>query len=235
VGEPHPDHEYAIGFDAAFGIPGRDCDAAVVFDKMSHPTRQVAEVQGWIGERWDRVMYALCCYYNEAFIVGERQGGGISTLNRLWREYRYRWIYYNRKQQAVIGKPGAQIQLGHHRVQDDVTLRDFRAAVMQQAVELRSPALIEQMSRTEFREPRSQQSDFERREDTALKVKLAGGGSPDLVMAAVYGWLGVQTMMTFAKPKPAYDPDTLGAILGHDEFEERGDYAEDDSYWGGRR
>lgn len=227
---------YAIGFDAAYGIPGRDCDAAAVLQKNVTPIRQVAEVQGWIGERWDRVMYALARWYNEAFIVGERQGGGIATLNRLWHDYGYRYVYYNRNQQAVI-EPASntRLELGHHRVHDDVTLRDLRLAVLEDDLDLRSEQLIAQMARTEFREARSTVANPERREDAELKIKLAGGGSPDLVMALVYAWLGVREVALFPKPKEPYAPGTYGADFGHDELEGRQDPAHQVATWGRRK
>ena len=80
--DPDPQHVYCLGFDAAYGLEGRDCDAICVLDKDTNPVRQVAEVQGHLGEKLDRIVYALARLYNDAFVVGERQVG-LPTLRRL--------------------------------------------------------------------------------------------------------------------------------------------------------
>jgi hypothetical protein len=189
-----------MGFDAAYGIAGRDDDAICVMDKYTTPVRQVAEVQGKIGERLDRIVYALARYYNGAFIVGERQVG-LPTLRRLSTEYLYGWMYYQRDEK---GRSRRYLDaLGHARVHDDVHMREFRRASIDHEFILRSPALLDQMGRTEFRERTRSAMDAERKEDETLIIKLAGGGSPDLVMAAVYCWLGIQEMPRYERPKDA--------------------------------
>ena len=61
----------------------------------------------------------------------------------------------------------------------------------------------------------------ERPEDVELKIKLDGGGSPDLVMALTYAWLGINEISHFTKPKPKYAPRALGTLLGHHLIEDQ--------------
>lgn len=201
---PIKGHRYALGFDAAYGILGRDDDAVSVMDKETSPVRQVAEIQGKLGERLDRVVYACAKYYNDAFVVGERQVG-LATLRRLITEYEYTYLYYERDE-VKRGRPPMD-KLGHPRVHDDVHLRELRRASIDHEFELRSEALIDQMTRTEFRDRnKPAMDDSERKEDEKLVVKLAGGGSPDLVMALCYTWLGIREMGKFPAPR---DPDAV--------------------------
>lgn len=97
-------------------------------------------------------------------------------------------MYYNRDMARRNGPPSAV--LGHAKVKDDPLLDAFRTTIYQREVMLVSPLLVEQMARVEFREPTIKQGD-ERREDIDLRIKMAGGGSPDLVMAAMYACFGL--------------------------------------------
>jgi hypothetical protein len=219
--EPIHDHIYALGFDAAYGILGRDSDAACVLDKSVFPHRQVCEIQGWLGERFFPVVYAAARFFNNAFIVGERQVG-LVTLRRLYdvppRGLGYRWMYYD-KDETKRSRPVGD-KLGHHRTHDDITMRNLRLAVQAKSLELRSELLIEQMSKLQFRDTLRDQD--ERNEDEKLKVKLAGGGSPDLVMALCYSYHGIKECGKFdmGTQGAKYAPDTLGALFNHEEFEQ---------------
>jgi len=213
---PVKDHIYALGFDAAYGILGRDCDAAVVLDKTTHPIRQVCEIQGWLGERFTPVVYACARYFNDAFIVGERQVG-LATLRRLYdvppRGFGYRYLYYDRDETKRARSVGDK--LGHHRTHDDVTMRNLRLAVQRNEVEIRSEQLLDQMSRLQFRDTLRDQD--ERAEDEKLRVKLAGGGSPDLVMGLCYAWHGIREVGKFDVPdKPKYPPGSFGEMFHHE-------------------
>ena len=229
--EPVKEHQYGLGFDAAYGILGRDCDALCILDKSVHPARQVCEVQGWLGERFTPVVYAAARYYNNAFIVGERQVG-LVTLRRLYdvhpRGLGYRYLYYD-KDETKRSRPVGD-KLGHHRTHDDVTMRNLRLAVRRREIELRSELLLDQMSRLQFRDSLRDQD--ERAEDEKLKVKLAGGGSPDLVMGLCYSLHAIREMgkFEFLDDKPKYAPDTLGAIFKHEEFE-MGLTGKEDTSW----
>lgn len=208
-----------MGMDAALGIPGRDYDCLVVLDPRPTPEgkiRQVGECHGHWGPRLPKVMYAAAMYWGESFIIGERQVGHFA-LDLLWNEYGYRNIYRERNKNNPA-HPMA-LNLGHPRVQDDVMMRRLREAVLENKLELRSEFLIDQMARCMFWSPHEKTTD-DKSSDDGLKIKLQGGGSPDAVMALAYAYAAVAEMpMQPVKPKP-YAPHTLGAALGHNEFEE---------------
>lgn len=213
-----PDRAMGAGADFAYGIVGRDNDAVVILDPQMTPEgryRQVGEMVGHWGPLMPKVMYAAMQYWGEAFLVGERQIGHF-CLHTLWDQYGFRNIYRERNKNNP-SHPMA-LNLGHPRVQDDVMMRRLREAVMEDRLELRSEFLIDQMSRCMFYSPHEKNSE-ERVGDDALKIKLQGGGSPDAVMALAYALAAVAEMpMLPVRPKP-YAPDTLGGILGHNEFE----------------
>lgn len=217
---PIPHETYGLGGDCAYGIEGRDYDAFHIARRTRDGKAvQVMEAHGHWGERLDRLVYAAAVLYNNAFVVLERQVG-FTTLRRLFSEYQYRRLYYERDD-LKKGRP-AKDALGHPRTADDITLRDLRRAVIDGSYTIRSRTTLEQMLRLQWHSKREDSNPDERDRDDALKVKLPGGGSPDLVMAACYTWMAVREVMRFDPPAPKYAPGTLGAILGHDEFEGRG-------------
>jgi hypothetical protein len=213
--EPKDDHTYVIGADFAYGIEGRDYDAACILDITTRPFVQVAELHGHWGERFDRVLYAALRLYGDAFLLGERQVG-LPTLRRLYREYEHRTMYYQRdeenKSSAVTDR------LGWPRVANDITTREFRRAVLDRQVIIRSKITIEQMRRTVWYSPREKTAGADRSRDEALQIKLNGGGSPDLVIAAMYAYYaGAFEAVHFPKPPKPFAEGTYGALLGWNE------------------
>jgi hypothetical protein len=219
---PEAHREYVLGTDCAYGIPGRDYDAGIVLDHTSFVEsgvcRQVGEIHGHWGPVFDRVLYATLRFFNDAFFVCERQVG-LFHLSRLWNEYHYRWIYYQRDPRKPA-RPTLQVlgenKLGHHAAAGDDILRNLRLGVRQKQLELRSSALIEQMGKLQFRGPDREVTKGEREPDTMLRPKLIGGGSPDLVMGCAYAWHGIREVQHYDKPDPGYPEESLGEILGHD-------------------
>lgn len=211
--EPVPGLTYVIGGDFALGMEGRDYDAFVGLVKGDGKPRQVFEAHGHWGERADRLLYALAIYYNKAFIVGERQVG-LPILRRLYTDFGYANLYYERSERDPTRRH--MDSLGHPRIYDDFTLRNLRIAVQDQTVELRSLSLMEQMQKLEFYAKGEDGGVKDRARDEALRVRIPGGGSPDLVMGAAYAWLGIREVAHFAPPPSPYAPDSLGAILEHE-------------------
>lgn len=203
-----------IGADFAYGLEGRDLDTAVVFDKSVTPVRHLATVAGRWGERFDRVLYALAMYYGGAFILGERQVG-LPTLRRLLSEYLYTYLYYGRNEherhRAVSDK------LGHPRTYDDITLRNLRRAAIDGLFELRDDSIIDQMGRLKYHS-KTELTTEGKVEDYRLKITLAGGGSPDLVMATCYAWHACGEVEHFEQAKPLFETDSMGAALGYEDL-----------------
>lgn len=217
-------HRYAAGADFAYGIAGRDLDACCVFDKTTQgigdgKVRQVAELAGRWGERFGPLLYCLLRFYNDAFLVGERQVG-LFTLRWLWDKTTYRNLYRERneatKHRAVTDR------LGVHAGSNDMTIRAFRLAVTDRKVLLRSRDLLEQMSRVHYSAPRDEDR-HGRAEDDSLRIKLMGGGSPDLVRAAAYGWHAIESIAQFEEPPPRPSPGSdLDVLLGSEVFRRGG-------------
>lgn len=210
--QPRSDWVCVLGGDTAFGIEGRDFDAACILCKYPGPLRQVGEIYGHFGDRFDRLIYAAARYFNDAFVLIERQTLGLAIMQRLLLEYRYQWIYYERRQEQRHRKPTDL--LGHPHTDNDLLLWHFRRAFLDRSILLRSRMLLAQMSRLQFRESTPLPTG-DRREDRDLKVHLPGGGSPDLVMAAAYALFASTQVEHYPKPAPEIIPGTLGDLLGH--------------------
>lgn len=217
---PDANSEYVIGADFAYGI-GRDSDYAVVLNSSVRPVRQVAEVQGQYGERFDRVLYALGTYYRNAFILGEHQVGG-PVLARLHRVYRYPAIYRER-QEDKVGRPPV-MRFGWARKYDDITLRNLRKAVIEQKLIVRSAVLLDQLARLQFYQPT--ENDAHAHDDDRLRMRLPIGStgrrpSPDGVMALAYAWHAPSLRPSYiplSEGQSPYAPGTAGAMFGHDEL-----------------
>lgn len=177
------------------------------------PVMQVMEVRMHAGERFDRILYAICRYYFDAFLCGERQVG-MPILRRMYDEYEYRFLYFNRDE--VRANRQISHALGHHRSGDDVPFRNFRLGVANRELVIRSKTTLEQMRRLAWR---AKNEEDERKEDRQLKASLEGGGSPDCVMCNVYAFHAINEIVHFDPPKPGYAPNTYGALFGHEELE----------------
>jgi hypothetical protein len=213
--QPVPGHTYVVGADFAKGMERRDFDAAAVFDTDTDPVRQVFEAHGhWGPELFDKVLYCILRFYNDAFLLGERQEG-LTVLRRLLSDYGHGWLYYDRREDARSRR--LTDKLGYWRSSGDVVLptfrRDFRAGLMV----IRSRATLGQMGRLQYK-PRTS-IDPESALDKDLEIKLAGGGSPDLVMAAAYAWFAVNEVPHFERPQiPKAIPGSNADIMGHEEL-----------------
>ncbi len=211
--EPHPQRQYAIGADFALGMVGRDKDAFCVMDYTNGELVQVAEVEATLGEVSDKLLYGLAMYYGGAFILGERQFG-LPSLRRLLNDFGYGWLYYERDE-AKKHRPLTD-KLGYFKRGNwttDPALRSLRIAIRQGDIEIRSHNLIDQLSKLQFK-PRTS-IDPEDATDQDMQVKLAGGGSPDLVMALAYALHACREVEHFPAPAPVYAHGTAGDILDH--------------------
>lgn len=223
---PKPNRVYTLGFDTARGLAGRDQSTVSVWDKTAQQegsgrSRQVCEAAGyWGGENFDRLVYALHAWYNGAFILGEAQDQGLAVLRRLVDDYGVRDLYYDKAQGSLAELVAKNPRLGWNRQANDVTLTHFQGQLRDRLIEIRSPALEEQMRRLKWK-PRSKQAEKDERQgDEKLVARLDGGGSPDLIMAAMYGVYALTQVHLFVEPpRFKYAPGTLGYDLGHNEFE----------------
>ena len=90
--EPKPGHRYVIGVDTAEGLPHGDNSVACVLDARSG--RQVAElVCKEEPSAFARMVCALGRWYNDAFIVVERNKDGLAVLSRLDEDFLYPRLY----------------------------------------------------------------------------------------------------------------------------------------------
>jgi hypothetical protein len=217
--KPREDAIYVIGVDWAYGIPGKDRDAACILCRDEEPIRQVGEIHGYFGSLFDRVLYAACMLFGGAFLCGERSATGLPNMQRIVREFGHGWMYYDRREEyrdrAVTDK------LGVSTAYQPTLFSYFQAALAEHALDLRSPALIDQMGKLQWRPKTSIEHDEAM--DSDLEMKLAGGGSPDLVMAALHAYHGVRHVHHFPKPKPKPKEGSLGSILGHEEVFDKDD------------
>lgn len=213
--EPHPAKLYAIGADFGLGMDHSDKDTACVMHDDGTRRFQVAEVEGTLGEYADKVLYGLAMFYGGAFILGERQVG-LPSLRRLLRDFGYGWLFYERDE-SKRNRPVSD-KLGYFKKgnwTNDPALRALRLAIRQGDIAVRSKQLIDQLSKLQFKARTSIEPEDALDED--MKVKLAGGGSPDLVMACAYANHACDEVDHFPVIAPTYPEGSLGDILGHDE------------------
>lgn len=211
---PQPRQQYVLGLDFALGIPGRDWDTGCIFRRTKQPPYpQVFEMQGHWGPDFDRLIYAAATFYNGAFVLGEANNTGNSVLRRLYDDYAYHFLYGDRdetkKGRKNLGRLGCWKGTGA------IVLPKFRRAVRDLAVLIRSRPLLQQMRKIQYKAKSSVEPQAATDDD--LRVKVAGGGSPDLVMAAAYAYHAIEEVGYFEEPEPVAPPGSLGDVLGHNE------------------
>ncbi len=228
-----PSHVYVIGADFAYGIPGKDWDAAVILDADVDPPRQVGTLYGHWGERFDRVLYAAIRFWNGAFLLGERQVG-LPIIRAIVEQYGHGWVWMEKD----LKKPGTKPtgMYGYPKTVKrarDPLLRAARIAVRDRQIVLRDSALLDQLGKLQFTGPTSK--DPEALEDSDLDIKLMGGGSPDLIMALCYALHALGEAPKFDRPEPRYDAGTLGDVLGHEDLEDEDVFYRSDVVIGGNQ
>lgn len=216
--EPEPGGTYAIGGDCAKGMEGGDFDAAPIYrlpsdkDKIGTKKRQVAMLHGHWGERFDRLLFACARLYNGAFVLLERQEG-LAIMRRLWDDYGYTYIYYDRNSSNPARK--VSDSLGHARVQDDYTIRNLQIAVLNGDIEIRDRTTLDEMRRLVWFKPGEEPGIKDRPRDADLRMRLPGGGSPDAVMGTAYAWLALREVYHYDVPEDLYPKGSLGDIFGY--------------------
>lgn len=207
---PEPEDEFVIGADFALGLQNSDFDTACVLKTNANPPRQVAELQGHWGPDFDRLLFATGVYYNEAFILGERQFG-LDRLRSLLNDFGYGNLYYDRAEESR-SRPLTD-KLGYWRGTNDVCVPKLRRAIRHHELIVRSRTTIDQMRKLEYAPRTAAQVDNP--QDKYFGIRLAGGGSPDLVMALAYAWHAVAEAPLFDRVVPRYRKGSLGDVLEH--------------------
>lgn len=210
---------YVIGGDGAKGMEQGDFDSFPIYilpgerDKIGPKKRQVGLMHGHWGERMDRLLYAAAMYYNGAFICLERQEG-LATMRRLWDDYGYKYIYYQRDP----AQPNRKVRdaLGHARIQDDFTIRNLQIALINGDIEIRDRMTVDQMRRLEWFKPGEEPGVKDRPRDADLRMRLPGGGSPDATMGTAYAWLALREVFHYDKPEDLFPKGSLGDIFGYE-------------------
>jgi len=230
---PVAGHRYSVGVDWALGLTGRDKDALCVIDADTIPPEQVAQIEGYWGERFDRVVYAICRYYGSAFLVGEANMVGLGRLQRIFFDYKWRWVYYENRGGGKSKKRKKSDQFGVYRSQPaqlDPIISAYRRVVIDKAIVLRDEHLVKQMADLQWA-VRSASVEHDSATDSDMIMKLSTGGSPDLVISGAMSYWGVLKMDLFKEPErddEQFDEGTLGNILDHAEVFADDDDDEDD-------
>lgn len=215
------DDYYVIGADFAYGIESGDADAAVVVRQSTGV--QVAVASGrWGDITFAHVLYALGWYYGEALLVGERQVG-LPTLRRLYDEWSYRRIYWERDDRHR--SPRHSDLLGHHAAAGDMVIprlkmalcpKDQSGKALDPEIWLTDPETIEQMRQYQWR-PRSRNVNMDGARNEQLKHSAPPGEHDDLVMAMAYAYKGLLELPRFPKEKIEVVPGSAADIMGHEE------------------
>ncbi len=212
---PKRGNDYFGGFDGALGIEGRDFDAGQIIYVQGDRFVQAAEAHGHWGERFDRVICPLGRYYNDAFICGETQGGGLATLRRMYDSRAGGWHYFNlfKQRREEADNRAVTDRLGYTRTRFDVTLSNLQALLNDGRLILRSAALIDQMAKLQWRTRKGR--DAEEAMDGDLIPKLSGGGSPDLVIALAMAVHAACEWPRSEERTAKYPQGTIGHLVRH--------------------
>lgn len=209
---PKAGHLYCAGADFAYGIQDRDFDACILLDKSYNPVRQVAELHGrWGHDQFDRLLFCLLRFYNNAFLVGERQVG-LPVLRSLLTNFQYGYLYYERDD-AAKSRPKSD-RLGHAKVQGDPTITLLRRAIRDHELILRSEPTWTELKHYQFKPKGADKEKHPDMRDADLKMSAPTGMFDDLVNAGAYAWKGIREVHLFDDDRPKFREGTAGDVLG---------------------
>ena len=203
---------YIIGADFAYGLVGKDYDAAVVVRKTADgQVVQVAEAQGhWGDVFFAEVLYMLGVLYFEAFIVGERQVG-LPCLRRLYDEMGYGYMYYQRREDTRARR--FSDLLGHHKSSADTIIPNIRVGVRSRSLIVRSDTLHQEIKRYQFRPKNKTDLLDDLEKSTQMVTGAPDGEHDDLVMAAAYAYHGAREIIHYQKPARPYRAGSFGDVM----------------------
>ena len=218
--DPIEGHRHAAGVDWALGLPGRDKDTLCMLDVDSDPPEQVMQISGHWGETFDRVVYGACKIFPSTFLVGEANSIGLGRLQRIYKDFGYKWVYFENRGGERKKLRRRSDNLGAYRSQParlDPIISAFRRIVIDKGIDLRDEPLIDQMGKLQWTVV-SESIEHADATDSDLVMKLSGGGSPDLVMSAALAYWGLLKMDLYKQPSPdvdALEVGSAGDILDH--------------------
>lgn len=201
---PKPDHIYVLGFDAGYGIEGRDRTPLVVFDTFPRPRKQVAMAVGqWGSPQLARLCYGLGMFFNTAFVIGEAQVG-LAALQILFHELHYPFLYYARDENKKHRPVSEKLGYWSGEKTNDQAFQALRRAVIEKEADLCDAELVEEMASLQWWNSREKDG-VELVGDAHLKVRLPVGAdakrrSPDLVMACAMAWWGCMEVPHYELP-----------------------------------
>jgi len=219
--EPPFDDNYVLGADFGYGLDNRDMDAAVVLRQSTG--KQVAAASGrWGDVNFVWVLWALGWYYRQALIVGERQVG-LPTLRRLYDEWRYTYLYYNKDEEHAAIRTSDL--LGHHASHGDMIIPHLSWAICPKdpktgqrfpsRIQITDPETLQQCKEYEWR-PRRSTVEMTNARSADLSHSAPAGQHDDLVMALAYAVRGWLELPKFLQSKPTHPAGSLGQVLGHE-------------------
>jgi len=215
---PVAGRRYVVGHDSALGLVTGDYDAAVVLDRESG--EQVAEALGhWGDASWCEVLFGLGWYFNQAFMLGERQVG-LPVMRRLYDEMGYAFQYY-RRDDTKRSRPRHSDELGHHRFAGDPTIGSLRRALAPEGIggrplapeiTLRGRETHRQLGKFQFMSSRSTIEVQEAR-DSELVMGAPRGDHDDLVLALAYANKALGEVEKYQEKEIPYPQGSYGEVF----------------------
>lgn len=168
----HSDTEvYTIGADTSAGIKGRDYSVAQVLDRKK---RQVATLRGHFApDYFADILKALGEFYNNALIAPEANNHGILTVNRLFKDLGYPYVYT----EVIVDKQTDEetVRIGFHtNVKTKPLIVDkLRAAVRDVEIELNDTTTIREMLTYVVKDNGAMEAEAQYHDDTVMALAIA--------------------------------------------------------------
>jgi hypothetical protein len=139
-------HRYCIGSDISEGL-GRDYSVAYVYDRQLKEFIFVQSSNKIDSYIWGDKLYGLSLYYGNALIVPERNGAGITTINRLIdlkanlyvKEIvagigkqvtkQYGWLETKESKQSICGTLKSHLMKKNSKIHDSALLQECASFV----------------------------------------------------------------------------------------------------------
>lgn len=141
--EHDPTEVYTIGADTSEGIRGGDFSVAQVLDRQK---RQVAMLRGHFApDYFAEVLYKLGELYNMALIAPENNNHGILTVNRLYKDLAYPFVFTEVVVDKISDEETIKIGFGTNQRTKPLIIDTLRASVRDADVTLADQITVREM------------------------------------------------------------------------------------------
>lgn len=166
-----PEQIYTIGADIAMGVRGRDYSVAQVLDGDK---RQVSVWHGHIHpDAFASVLAALGAYYNNALVAPERNGHGLLTAVRLWKDLQYPNVFIDVTEGQIADRDTLNVGFLTNVKTKPLIIDRLRAEVRDKGIKILDAETLKEMKTFIVTESGAMEAEEGKHDDYVMALAIA--------------------------------------------------------------